>query len=532
MHRLPRLGSLLRSSCIALILAIPTLASADELWVLPSDSGTDVGSWYTTGSATAGFTAAIPDDFDSLSGATLLAIGSDKGGSGTAEITVHLSVSAEGLDHADYTDSATFTVALADGELTAIDLTSLLDLAYAPGSDYVAVSVSGSAGNSDHLQLVGLRLQYQSTDTDADPTNELNTAFQLDGTVLELTDAGGTLSADLAILEDSAEVLSEQIRAEAAEAALQGAIDAHVSADADLDAGNELNGTLGLSGTTLQLTDAGGTLAADLASLDESADVLAEELRALAAEAGLAADIANVSGALASHVSADGDLSASNELQSLSRSGTTVTLSSGGSVSIADNDNDPSNELQALSLSGTTLSLSSGGSVSLASLGADNLGDHNATTTIDTNGHDIDFERGDVSQVHSLGRISFDWTSGIYDDSSYHGIESEDEWGSMADSLRVNSYNDVVVTLDSNDNNAVSYFVVQHHSTGNGSDLFWVDQTGRVWGRHESLTSGTATGYDDDGTQICPGNRVAYGFDADDFSGMIDQLRLRCAYVQ
>jgi hypothetical protein len=64
----------------------------------------------------------------------------------------------------------------------------------------------------------------------------------------------------------------------------------------------------------------------------------------------------------------DGDRDSANELQSLSRSGTTVSLSdSGGSVSIADNDNDSTNEIQTLSKSGTTVSLSDGGgSVSIA----------------------------------------------------------------------------------------------------------------------------------------------------------------------
>jgi hypothetical protein len=63
----------------------------------------------------------------------------------------------------------------------------------------------------------------------------------------------------------------------------------------------------------------------------------------------------------------DADASPTNELQTISRSGTTVTLSNGGgSVSIADNDNSASNEIQALSLSGNTLALTGGGSVNLA----------------------------------------------------------------------------------------------------------------------------------------------------------------------
>ncbi len=62
----------------------------------------------------------------------------------------------------------------------------------------------------------------------------------------------------------------------------------------------------------------------------------------------------------------DGDGSASNELQTLSKSGTNLSLSNGGgTVSIADNDNDPTNELQTISLDGETVRLTNGGSANL-----------------------------------------------------------------------------------------------------------------------------------------------------------------------
>ncbi len=62
----------------------------------------------------------------------------------------------------------------------------------------------------------------------------------------------------------------------------------------------------------------------------------------------------------------DADSDPSNEIQALSRSGSTVALSlGGGSVSINDGDYSPTNELQTLSISGHTLSISSKNSVSL-----------------------------------------------------------------------------------------------------------------------------------------------------------------------
>jgi len=112
----------------------------------------------------------------------------------------------------------------------------------------------------------------------------------------------------------------------------------------------------------------------------------------------------------------------------------------------------------------------------------DNLGNHTATTTIVTNGNDIDFVRGDLGQIRSVGAISFDWTSGSYDTSPNHGIESKNESGSFGDELRINSFNDIVHTIDANNNDATSVFKVQHHSTANGSDLFQINSPdGRMW---------------------------------------------------
>jgi len=55
-------------------------------------------------------------------------------------------------------------------------------------------------GVSTTVDLVGL--QDGVVDADADPTNELNTGVALNGTSLEVTDAGGILSTDLSSLQD------------------------------------------------------------------------------------------------------------------------------------------------------------------------------------------------------------------------------------------------------------------------------------------------------------------------------------------
>jgi hypothetical protein len=81
----------------------------------------------------------------------------------------------------------------------------------------------------------------------------------------------------------------------------------------------------------------------------------------------------------------DADASPTNELQTISRSGTTVTLSNGGgSVSIADNDNSSTNELQDLgsSASGTNRTITITGGTSTVISVADN--DNSATNEIQT----------------------------------------------------------------------------------------------------------------------------------------------------
>jgi hypothetical protein len=76
-------------------------------------------------------------------------------------------------------------------------------------------------------------------DADANPANELNTGLGLDGTNLQLTDAGGTLWANLSSLIN----------------------------DADPDPSNELITGVLLTGTTLRVTDAGGPWDTDLSPL-------------------------------------------------------------------------------------------------------------------------------------------------------------------------------------------------------------------------------------------------------------------------
>lgn len=81
--------------------------------------------------------------------------------------------------------------------------------------------------------------------------------------------------------------------------------------------------------------------------------------------------------------------------------------------------------------------------------------------------------------LHKVRDISFDYGSN-WDNSSYHGIATTGASGSNADSLSINSYNDVTIRLDSNSNNADSYLRVYANTTTNvgGTIAFWTGAVG------------------------------------------------------
>jgi len=84
----------------------------------------------------------------------------------------------------------------------------------------------------------------------------------------------------------------------------------------------------------------------------------------------------------------DPDADPSNEIQLLSKTGNTITLSkSSGSVSIDDADADPTNEIQSLSINGNSLLLSKNGGTVNIPAGADNWGTQTTTTDATLSGN-------------------------------------------------------------------------------------------------------------------------------------------------
>ena len=70
------------------------------------------------------------------------------------------------------------------------------------------------------------------------------------------------------------------------------------------------------------------------------------------------------------------------------------------------------------------------------------------------------------SQLHRIARITFDWDSNY--NSENHGVFSTNSAGNYSDSMSINSYNDINLRIDSNNNDNASYVRFHMHTTGDG----------------------------------------------------------------
>jgi hypothetical protein len=156
--------------------------------------------------------------------------------------------------------------------------------------------------------------------------------------------------------------------------------------DADADPLNELQ-DISLSGSSLSLSS-GSTV--DLSGIGFDGD-----FNNLTNTPTGVSYFNNDAGYLTSFTEVDGSIT--NELQTLSKTLDIVTLSNtGGSFSVNDADADPLNELQDISLSGSSLSLSSGSTVDLSGIGFD--GNFNNLTNTPT---DVSYFNNDAGYLTS-----------------------------------------------------------------------------------------------------------------------------------
>ena len=104
--------------------------------------------------------------------------------------------------------------------------------------------------------------------------------------------------------------------------------------------------------------------------------------------------------------------------------------------------------------------------------------DTNGNTTVFGNlsGKSVDKA---YSHLYKFGGLHFTWDSDTYGTNAQHSIKSA--YGtSMGDSLTMNSYNNIRLNIDSNNNNSNSKFEIGHNTSGVANVVFSVDESGNT----------------------------------------------------
>ena len=266
-------------------------------------------------------------------------------------------------------------------------------------------------------------------DSDADPTNELQTISK-SGSTVTLSDGGGSISVNDADYDPTNEI---QIVSEGyAINIVKTGEDYNVSVDttlittpydlsqkdindADSDPTNELQ-TISKTGTTITLSDGGGSVTVDDADADAT-----NEIQTIS-KSGTTVTLSDGGGSFTDEVD-DADYDPTNELQTISKSGTTVTLSDGGGSftdEVDDADADATNEIQTISKSGVTVTLSGGGgSFTVDDADADAT---NELQTISKSGSTVTLSDGGGSFTDEVNDADYDPTNENQTVSEGYGI--------------------------------------------------------------------------------------------------------------
>ena len=302
----------------------------------------------------------------------------DNDNSTTNEIQ-NLSVATDVLSLSGSAATVDLSVYLDDTNLTEAEVD-----AFANNNGYLTAEVDGSTSNEiQTISRSGTTLTLSNSggsvsvaDNDNSTTNEIqNLSVATD--VLSLSGSAATV--DLSVYLDDTNLTEAEVDAFANN-------NGYLTAEVDGSISNEIQ-TISRSGTTLTLSNSGGSVSVadndnsttnEIQNLSIATDVLSLSGSATTVDLSVYLDdtnlteaevdaFANNNGYLTSEV----DGSISNEIQTISRSGTTLTLSnSGGSVSVADNDNSASNEFNTgMSLSGTTIRVTDGGGTQSVNIG-------------------------------------------------------------------------------------------------------------------------------------------------------------------
>ena len=268
------------------------------------------------------------------------------------------------------------------GEGTTTDNFSSIDWSNGPYFIKVALDETGGENYVEMgtSQLLSVPFAMYANDVankdddDADASNELINSATLNGTSLEITDAGGTKIVDLSSLDQSNmnvddndpdpnnEIQTIDKTGNTVTLSNGGGSFTDEVDDNDPDPNNEIQ-TIDKTGNTVTLSNGGGSFTDEVDDNDPDPN---NEIQTID-KTGNTVTLSNGGGSFTDEVD-DADHSTTNEIQTINKTGSTVTLSNGGGSftdEVNDADHSTTNEIQTLSLSNNNLSLTNGGSVSL-----------------------------------------------------------------------------------------------------------------------------------------------------------------------
>ncbi len=150
-------------------------ASADELWVKPSETETSYGNWGVTSTGVAYFSFAVPNDMTSFTSAKIVIIPT-KALNLPYNVTITVASGGESYTSGVASYNLSYNVPVAGVKaLQEIDVSSILPTTLNPGQDHISIYFASKAADQASIRVIGLRFMYAGTVI----TNGTNTAIGL-----------------------------------------------------------------------------------------------------------------------------------------------------------------------------------------------------------------------------------------------------------------------------------------------------------------------------------------------------------------